>query len=179
MVRAPGSAVVAGLVGVLIAACLFLVTPTAQAASVAPYPPPTCSLLSVSTTFANPGDSITVSGADFVPGSTVKIIIVTPRTTLATVTVGSTGAFSVAVTVPNLTPGAYQITATSTRLACPVNTLTISVGTSPTSGSSAGHTPASTGVDVLLLAGIGGVLFAGGLVANRAGRRRVHGTHRA
>jgi hypothetical protein len=179
MVLARGSAVLVGLVGALIAACLFLVTPPARAATVAPYPPPTCSLLSVSTTFANPGDSITVSGADFVPGSTVSIVIVSPRTVLATTKVSSTGTFSVAVTVPDLPPGNYQITATANQLACPVNTLTISLGTSPTSGSSGGHTPANTGVDVLLLIGIGGVLFAAGLVANRAGRRRVHGAHRA
>lgn len=178
MVHKRGSFVLVGFVGVLAAACLLLVSPQAHAATVAPYPPSTCSLLSVSTTFANPGDSITVSGADFVPGSTVQIIIVSPHTTLATVTTGTAGTFSAAVTVPNLAAGSYQITATSTRLACPVNTLTITVGTEPNSGGTGGHTPANTGVDVLLLVGTGAVLLAAGLVVNRSGRRRRHAAHR-
>jgi hypothetical protein len=171
------SRVMAGFVAFigLMIATFFTVTPTANGASVAPYPPPTCSLLSVSTTLVSPGDTITVTGTSFVAKSHVKIIIVAPRHTLANVTVSAAGTFSVDVTIPHLSPGSYVLTATSSKLVCPVDPLQLTV---PGATSGGGHTPASTGVDVLLLLSVAGLLTIVGIGMSTAGRR-TRGAHRA
>ncbi|GAC1467369.1 MAG: hypothetical protein NVS2B16_17260 [Chloroflexota bacterium] len=76
-------------------------------------------ILSLNPTTVRPGGATTVSGAGFVPDSTVRIALTIPRTGTTTVTLtkavatNADGAFATPISLPsNVQPGTYVITAT-------------------------------------------------------------------
>ena len=68
----------------------------------------------VSTTVSPDGRTVTVSGSEYAPASTVTVSIASTPLTLGTATVASDGTFSAAFTVPcTVESGAHTITATA------------------------------------------------------------------
>lgn len=147
--------------------------PAAAPAATTPYPPPSCPLLSVSTTNPFPGQTITVAGSNFTPSVAVTIELDT-NVALAHTNADGSGSFSVNVTLPSDLVGNHTISAVGTNLGnCPVDPIQITVqaGAGPSSSSSGGGL-ASTGVNVLVGLVIALGLVAAGVIATRTGRRR-------
>lgn len=146
----------------------------APTADTTPYPPPSCPLLTISTTTPFPGQTITVAGSNFTAGAAVTIELDT-NVTLAHVTASPSGAFSTSVTVPSDAVGNHVIRAVGTNLGnCPVGPIQITVsGVAPSSASNGGGL-ASTGVDILAGLAIALTLLAIGAFMTGAGKRRAH-----
>lgn len=96
-------------VAILFSAVALLVTSSAEGAIAQTYPPnaPTCS---VSQGTVAPGESVTVSGENWLPNSTVSISLEGVGT-LGTTTTNDEGSFSTVVTIPASAPiGSTEIT---------------------------------------------------------------------
>lgn len=142
------------------------------AAAPTPYPPPSCPLLTVSTTTPFPGQTITVGGTNFTPHVAVTIELDT-NVTLGHATADGSGNFSVPVKLPAGVTGSHLIHAVGTGLGdCPVDPIQISVQGAGASGSSSGGGLASTGVDILTGIAVALALIGGGVLFARGGRRR-------
>ena len=167
---------IALLMGLATIVCLGVGSSTASAAptgSTTPYPPPSCPLLTVSTTNPFPGQTITVAGTNFTASVAVTIELDT-HVALAHTNADTSGSFSVHVTLPSDLTGNHTISALGTNLGnCPVDPIEITVqaGAAPSSSSNGGGL-ASTGVNVLVGLVIALGLIAAGLFATRSGRRR-------
>ena len=126
--------------------------------------------MSVSTTTPFPGQSFTLTGANFEPsGSTVTIKLDTGDV-LAHVTINSTGSFSIQITMPAGVTGNHLILADGYAGQCPPDPVQVSVQASGNEGQGGGL--ASTGVDILTGIAIALALIAGGVLLARSGRRR-------
>lgn len=183
--------------GALLASLWVVLGVSAAPAGAATYPPPVCAMISVSTTTPRQGQTITVTGEQFKPNTTVKLWL-TPRSDfpgsvssaarpagssvlLATVTTDSSGSFSAQVTIPLDVSGHQVLSADGPGKICPAEPIQITVSGGAGGGSSSGGNggpPAMTGVDVALLVGIGAALLAAGVLFTQSGRRRSrHATH--
>jgi hypothetical protein len=158
---------------------LVVVAPATSASAVVAYPPSVCPTLSISTTTPLAGSSITVSGADFVPGASVRIELHTKVYVLAHVTTSTDGSFSVKVKLPAGVTGDHTIVAiggTDTGASgCPAHPNQPIVihdlggaSTSANGGSNGGGT-AFTGIDILALLAAAAVLLGAGVMLNRRG----------
>jgi hypothetical protein len=124
-----------GAIAAVATATLGLAAPV----SAAPYV--TAPTLSVSTTSPCSSTSITVTGTDFVAGSTVALTLTNNQTfSLASVTVGPNGGFTTTVTLPEVV-GAFQLvaagppTSTNSNTAkATLNILNCAVPTVPVTG---------------------------------------------
>ena len=152
----------------------------AQPAAV--YPPTVCATLSVSTTNPLPGETIGVTGVDFVANAAVRLELHSASHYLKTVRTNARGAFSTSVTLPGGVRGRHLIVATSGvphNSTCPGNpfaVLHIQEGATPgTTGAPAGggHPGGTsfTGIDLLLILLAAAVLIGVGVALNRGGRR--------
>lgn len=177
----------------MVASLAVIVGVGAGAANAATYPPTTCASIAVSTTTPRPGQTITVTGEDFQPNTSVKLYL-TPKSDfpgsvssaakpagssvlLASVTTDSDGKFSAGVTMPLDASGNQVLSADGPGKICPADPIQIKVsGGAPGGGSTSpggnGGPPAMTGVDVALLVGIALVLLAAGVLFTQSGRRR-------
>lgn len=152
------------------------------------YPVVTCSTLAVSTTTPAAGETVTVTGTNFEPNKTVRLELHTKVYLLKTVTTGSDGIFSTQVTLPDGVTGSHLIVAVGGSLratGCPADpsvSLTIKgsgvggVATSTAAGaggqSSGSGGTAFTGVNVLLMLVVAGILIVLGLMLNRRNTAR-------
>lgn len=175
----------------LAGAFLALVGPVTSAVA---YPASVCSTLSVSTTNPNPGESITVTGAAFLPNASVHLVLkpgannsTTATYDLKTVVASATGAFTTSVTLPTATvnQGNFDLKATTgadTSNNCPPDPFaTLDFGAATAggggggsgSGSNGGGT-AFTGVNVALMLVVAAGLIGGGVVLNRRSRAKLY-----
>jgi LPXTG-motif cell wall-anchored protein len=75
------------------------------------YPPQDDLKISVSATALCPGDSVTISGEGFAPGSSVVVELAANETTLGSATADGAGAFSLETTIPDTqAAGDYTVT---------------------------------------------------------------------
>ncbi|HJQ42936.1 MAG TPA: hypothetical protein VJ831_07625 [Jatrophihabitantaceae bacterium] len=123
--------------------------------------------MSVSTTNPRPGQTITLTGANFEPaGSTVTIVLDTGAV-LAHVTIDASGSFSIPITMPTGVTGNHLILAQGYAGQCPPDPVQVTISTSGEGGGGL----ASTGVDILTGLAIAIALIAGGVLFARSGRR--------
>lgn len=169
----------------LAAASLMIAGPAAQAVA---YPPTICPTIAVSTTTPLAGEAITVSGMNFVAGATVRLELDSSATVLKTVTASASGTFTTQVTMPADLLGSHTILASGGGggPGCPADPIQIvqvhgpggsgveatSVPGAGAGGANSGGGTAFTGVDVLLLVIIAGLLVTAGVMLNRGGKRR-------
>ena len=132
-----------------------------------------------------PGDAVAVSGAGYLPGSTVTVVVYSTPTVLGSVTTSSAdGSFDTTVTLPaGLPAGQHTLVATGVAPDGRTWTLTQAItalgapGAPATDGPAAGRTPAEGGLaytgaytGVMAAGGLGAL--AAGLLLVLAGRRR-------
>jgi hypothetical protein len=162
------------LAAVVISAALFAPAIQAQA-----YPPKTCpGMLSVSTTHPLPGETITVTGANFTPGAQVHLVMHTTTYDLGTFKADGQGNFSAQVKLPNGVFGRHLIIAVSGAPhinQCPGDPIQIH-GPEGTSNGPGGHHGGNsfTGVDILIIVLVAAGLLGAGVALTRGGKRR-HG----
>lgn len=165
----------------LAAASLVIAGPAAHAVA---YPPTICPTISVSTTTPLAGEAITVTGVNFIAGATVRLELDSSATVLKTVTASASGTFTTQVTMPAGLLGSHTILASGGGggPGCPADPIQIvnahgpggggGGGGSGNGGGTNGGGTAFTGVDVLLLVLIAGLLLTAGVMLNRGGKRR-------
>jgi hypothetical protein len=166
--------------------CMLLLAPffTGSVAAGA-YPITTCSTLAVSTTNPLPGEAITVTGTNFLPGASVSLVLRPGETALKTVTASASGSFSTQVTMPNSTTngGNYNIVATTGAVrnsncpADPIQTLAIQAETDTNGGGAGGGASGNggsgngglsvTGLDIAGLLVLAAALLGTGVALNR------------
>lgn len=152
----------------------------AAANAAALYPPTVCATISVSTTNPLPGESIVVSGVDFLANASVQLELQPPGSVLKTVTTDSSGSFSTSVKLPDGVTGRLRVVATSGAphtAGCPNNPFVVlniqKHGTEGSSASTGGHHGTSfTGVDVLLVLLAAALLIAAGAALTMGGKRK-------
>lgn len=152
----------------------------AAANAAALYPPTVCATISVSTTNPLPGESIVVSGVDFLANASVQLELQPPGSVLKTVTSDSSGSFSTSVKLPDGVTGRHRVVATSgapNSASCPSDPFVIlniqKHGTEGSSASTGGHHGTSfTGVDVLLVLLAAALLIAAGAALTMGGKRK-------
>jgi len=180
------SAIRASVILALIAMSVTFV-PMASAVAAAPSPTPSeCATypigavpaaeLAVSTTTPFPGESIMVSGSNFVANEAITIELHSAPIVLAHVTTDGNGAFSVHVTIPSNLTGTHTIDVAGDHSFCPSSPVTITIQSSGTSPSGGGLP--NTGVDILAGVAIALALLAAGIALTHGGRRKQHGPAR-
>ncbi|MEX1046745.1 MAG: hypothetical protein WD757_03970 [Actinomycetota bacterium] len=119
----------------------------------------------------SPGETTTVFGANWCPGSTVDILFDGHK--IGTGQVDSEGNFSEPVTIPaNASPGHHTITVVGLDFACE-NVRSVNIGIFVSGGAGAGGAGlAFTGANISVGAVILAALVIVGLAAITAGRRR-------
>jgi hypothetical protein len=184
-------------VGALVGSLCVVLGLGVTAAAAATYPPTTCATISVSTTQARPGQTISVTGKEFQANVTVRLYLTPsadyPGTVsaakpagssvlLASVTTDANGTFSADVTMPLDARGHQILSADGPGKVCPADPIQINVSAGAGGGSSApgggGGPPAMTGVDVALLIGVALALLAAGVLFTQGGRRKHAGARR-
>lgn len=171
MVRAVTSiVVVCAAIGVSFGAA------NAFAAAPAAYPPAVCATLSANTTTPHPGGTITLVGAHFTPGASVRLELQSSTSiVLGTATADANGSFTTTVGVPTGLTGQHSIVAVTGVPRGSGCSPSISFGLGGTSTSDGEpHTggAAFTGVDVAGTVGVAAVLLIVGVALARAGARR-------
>ncbi|MEX0832791.1 MAG: hypothetical protein WD276_02785 [Actinomycetota bacterium] len=153
-----------GIALVLATALGMLVAAPAQAQ----YQPPTAG---VDDSNPSPGETVTISGARWCPGSTVDILFDDHK--IGTGQVDSEGNFSEPITIPaNASPGHHVISVVGLDFACEdVRTVNIGIFISGGGAGGAGGL-AFTGANISVGAVILAALVIVGLAAITAGRRR-------
>lgn len=143
------------------------------APAMAQYPgPPTAG---VGDSNPSPGETTTVFGANWCPGSTVDILFDGHK--IGTAQVDSTGHFSKAITIPaNASPGHHTITVVGLDFECD-DVRTVNIGIFVSGGGAGGAGAgggglAFTGANISVGAVILAALVIVGLAALTAGRRR-------
>ena len=130
---------------------------------------PNAATVTTSVTSIGAGGSLTVSGSNFAPDSTITITLHSDPVVLTTTSANSAGSFSVGVTIPsNTTPGTHTILATDTS-GDSASTMVVVTGTVPVAASSG---LAFTGADIAALSGVGAIAMALGGMLILTGRRR-------
>ncbi len=146
---------------------LLLLVPSGVAAAQV-YPPDGCQI-SISRNVVAPGETVIVTGEDFVPGESIDLFLLSDPVFLKTVTADSTGSFSTEVTIPlNTPPGLHQIRASSGTC-----TLTADINVTASGGPGGGGQLAFTGSNSLPWLWIALVLLAIGTALVVGARRRA------
>jgi hypothetical protein len=162
------------LAAAIIGAALFAPAMQAQA-----YPPTTCpGMLSVSTTHPLPGETITVTGANFTPGAQVHLVMHTTTYDLGTFTANAQGNFSAQVKLPDGVFGRHLVLAVSGAphiRQCAGDPIQIHGPEGSSTGPGGHHGNSNTGVDVLIIVLVAAGLLGAGVALTRGGKRR-HGT---
>jgi hypothetical protein len=149
-------------------ALLMIVAAVSFASSASAYPTDTSPTLALDHNSGPVGDAVTVTGAKYTPNADVTLEFHSTSVTLGTAHTDGTGAFSKSITVPSVALGAHSIVGVDT-----VNPESASAAFTVTgAGTGSGGGIANTGVAVIGLGAIGGVLFTGGGLMLLAGRRR-------
>lgn len=170
---------VRALLVTVLAAVLTFVGLSGQGALAAPYPPPVCGQLSVSTTTPYAGEAIVVSGTGFFANKTFDLVMRPDTTDLGKVTSNSGGSFSRSVTLPSGIKGSHYIYADGDVSACPVDPapLEIQAAAAVSAPSSRGGL-AFTGFDILGFIALAlGLVGVGAVFARSGRRRRVRSSH--
>ena len=157
---------------VLGAAVVLVLLPVGSA--LAQYPPAAPSL-TVSDTVVSPGETITVSGRDWLPGSTVSISLLPGVGVLGTAEVGAEGTFASQVTIPGDTaPGTYTLRASGTGENGQQRTVdaTITVPGAP----AAGQLAVTGGAVTVWMMVAASLILAGTAALLNARRRKATGT---
>ncbi|HSL32230.1 MAG TPA: hypothetical protein VK871_01195 [Candidatus Limnocylindrales bacterium] len=153
------------------AALVMLLLLAAPASARPYYDKPTCA---ASDSTVAPGDTVTVSGTFWEPGSQIDIILRPGQILLGTATADGQGSFSIVVTIPeDLRPGRYKIFCRGRDQRGDVkvkNTAITVLGETVTPPAGAAFTGATTNVP--LWAGLAGVLALAGVTALFAARLR-------
>lgn len=165
------------LAAIIATAALAVATLTfAAPGNAAPYvKAPT---LSVSTTSPCEGESLTVTGTDFVPGSTVQLTLQSTPTSLGSVVVNANGGFTATVKLPAGVTGTHEIVAAGPPTPRNPNraTATITIRLCPVSAAapppSRPGPAAFTGADIAGLIALVVVLMGAGGAFVYIGRRR-------
>lgn len=161
------------LAAILAPAALALATLTfAAPGNAAPYVE--AATVSISTTSPCPGDSLTVTGTGFAPGSTVDLTLHSTVTSLGSEIVDANGGFTATVTAPAGVTGTHQIVAAGPQT--PTNSnraqATLHIRVCPVSPASPPGPPAITGADILGMVALVVVLLGIGGAFVYIGRRR-------
>ena len=187
---------VGALAGVLVLAAL-MITPAHAAPSQADDCDDNYSDVNIITidpsTPARPGDTVTIAGEGFEPGVTVEIRLERkggpppgdPPVVLGTAEVTDAGTFSTDVTVPDLAPGRYTISAVSLKCSADQGSVDLTIRstgagrtpTAPSPGTAATGSLASTGgSQTITLAQLAvGLVALGGVVLMTGSRRTALG----
>jgi hypothetical protein len=132
-------------------------------------------IVSISTTTPFPGQTVTISGANFDKNAHVSIVMTPPTVTLASVTTSATGTFTVQVTIPANITGTKTISIVGGAPAgCLPNSIVITIQTPATAP---GNHLSNTGVDIFAGLLVALVLVCVGLFLTRTGRRRHEASH--
>lgn len=162
------------LAAAIIGAALFAPAMQAQA-----YPPTTCpGMLSVSTTHPLPGETITVTGANFTAGAQVHLVMHTTTYDLGTFTANAQGNFTAQVKLPDGVVGRHVVLAVSGAphiRQCAGAPIQIHGPEGSSTGTGGHHGNSNTGVDVLIIVLVAAGLLGAGVALTRGGKRR-HGT---
>jgi hypothetical protein len=161
------------------AAGAFLIAPAAHAAPAVsgpcrPYPPAAGpATVAVSTTDPRPGETITVSGANFAKNTKLEIVLHSNVIVLGTVTTDAQGSFTTTVKMPSDLSGQHELAVvggTPDVQGCPVRPISF-LGIQP---GNSGNPPGTsfTGVDVLAMILGAAALIGIGVALNRGGKRR-------
>jgi hypothetical protein len=173
----------AALAAMFVAPAAQAVQPAAESAPC--YPAHSGASLAVSTTRPMMGEQITLSGANFKPDTSLRLVLHTQPVVLTSLTVGGQGSFTTQVRLPDGVTGAHRIVAVGTpeNPTCPGSpVVTIRIQSHGAAGSSAGPGPGGpggtsfTGVDVLLIVIAALVLLGVGVVLNKTGGKRKEGS---
>ena len=172
---------IAAFAAAILAAVFFSpAVPSSASPRALAYPPTTCpGTLSVSTTHPLPGETITVTGANFTAGAHVRLVLHTKVYDLGTFKADAQGSFTAQVTLPSGVRGRHLVIAVSGAAhisSCPGVPIQIHSPGATSSGPGGHHGGNSfTGVDILLIVLAAAVLLGVGVLLTRGGRRR-HGT---
>lgn len=148
------------------------------AAPAGAYPATICATLEVSTTNPLAGATITVSGSNFDPDATVKLVLHSQTYQLGSAKSDAQGSFAKDVKLPAGVTGHHYIEAmggtTDQPSGCPAEPMQpLDIQSSGGNGIPAGNGgTAFTGLDILALIAAAVVLLGGGVLVNRSGKRR-------
>jgi hypothetical protein len=151
---------------VLTLAAIFVVASSAMAQTYPPSPQP----LTISSSTAPAGGTLTISGEGADPGATVIITFASDPVVVATTTADAEGAFSATFQVPeSAEPGTHTVSAISNGVVL----ATVEVRVTAAAQSSESEL-AFTGLNLLLKVGVGvGMLVAGAALLLAIRRRRA------
>lgn len=162
-------------IAALIAVLGMIAATLAFSASASAYPPGTGPSLSLSSSTAPEGGSVTVFGNGFTPG-TVNLTLCSTTSSLGTAQADSTGAFTQGVTLPAGVTGAQKICGTNSAGTASADiTITTSSGGGGGGGGGTGGgggNLAGTGAAVIGIGVLGVLLLVGGGAMLLAGKRR-------
>lgn len=154
---------------------VLLAGPAAPAGA---YPATICATLEVSTTNPLVGATITVSGSNFDPNATIKLVLHSQTYQLGSTKSDSLGSFTKDVKLPTGVTGHHLIEAiggtSDEPSGCPADPIqALDIQSNGGSGVPAGNGgTAFTGLDILALIAAAVVLLGGGVLINRGGKRR-------
>lgn len=158
---------------ILAAPAIASATPHSAAAAAATcptYPPGPGPSVSISTTAPFPGETVTISGANFDKNTHVSVVMSSPTVTLASVTTSASGAFTVHATIPANSSGTRTISVVGGAPAqCLPNTLVITL---QAAGPNTGPSLSFTGVEIGAMIAVAIALLVGGALFATVGRRR-------
>jgi hypothetical protein len=170
-------ALVLGTTAVVLAAPA-MASATAFSAAAAPAIPADCPTypfgpgpsVSISTTTPFPGQSVTITGANFNKGAHVSVVMSPPTVTLGSATTSASGSFTLHATIPAGTTGTKTIAVVGGAPAdCAPNTIAIHVQTP--AGPNSGPPLSFTGVEIGAIVAVALALLIGGVLFATAGRR--------
>jgi alpha-L-fucosidase len=163
---------ISALAVAVIAAVLM---PAAQAHAAGPYPPGPCpGQISVSTTNPLPGETITVTGSGFAPGSSVHLTLHTKVYDLGTFTANAQGSFTAHVTLPAGVYGKHFVIGTTAFTKdCPGDPVQIQSPGGESTGPGGPPGTSFTGTDLMMILVAAGVLIGAGALFMRGGKRRT------
>jgi len=153
------------LAAVATVAFLLILGAVSFATGASAYPPGTSPKLTLAHSSGAVGDHVIVTWAHFAPNYDVSLEFNSTAVNLGTAHADSTGSFSVTITVPVVARGAHSIIGSD---AFPESAAAVFTVTGAGGGTGGGN----SGVAVIGLGAIGGVLFTGGTLMLLAGRRR-------
>jgi len=150
-------------------------TPTPSACQSYPVGAVAAATLMVSTTTPFEGQTITVSGTNFVTNEAIAIDL--SGSPVAHVTTSASGSFSTPVTLPAGVTGTQTISVAGDHSTCPASSITITIQGAGVSATSQGLS--HTGVDILTGLAVAIALLIAGVALTGGARRKPAGRHSA
>jgi hypothetical protein len=114
------------------------------------------------------GQSVTISGAGYRPGTVVTVVLSSSGATLGTAVADTKGTFTLIAALPAGTTGSQTVRVLGESIDNRPSTITTTIDIAPASGSGL----AFTGNNSLALAIVGAVLLLTGMAATRRARTR-------